>query len=57
MKTFNTVIQQIDDRRSEFAQFQNVLNRLITIRGKVLHHIKLSDNDVKTLELNNFYIG
>lgn len=57
MKTFNTVIQQIDDRRSEFAQFPNVLNRLITIRGKVLHHIKLSDNDVKTLELNNFYIG
>ena len=53
------LINQIDNRinSGEFKQFPSTANRLMNIRGKLLHNKRLSLNDVKTLELNDFYLN
>jgi len=58
MKTTD-LINQIDVRTSskEYENFKATKNRLIEIRGKLLHGIKLSKNDLLTLTAESFYLG
>lgn len=53
------LIKQIDSRinTDEFNDFKATKNRLMQIRGKLLHSVRLSKNDVTTIELNSFYLN
>ena len=53
------VIGQIDMRinSGEYDSFQATKNRLIQIRGKILRKVKLSKNDIETLNNENYYLG
>ena len=54
------IIKQIDQRVFDFKEydsFQTLKNRLMKIRGKLLHCEMLSKNDIATLKSENFYLG
>lgn len=53
------LITQIDNRinSGEYKQFPATANRLMQIRGKLLHKITLSKNDLITLNEENYYLG
>lgn len=58
MKNINRsqVIQAIDIRasRGEYDNFIATKNRLVVIRGKLLHNNRLSKNDLDTLTLEGY---
>lgn len=57
--TLNTdIIQQIDERlkSDEYKNFKATANALIVIRGKLLHKIELSKNQIATLKNENFLL-
>ena len=58
MKNFN-LIHQIDNRinTGEFDDFKSIKNRLIKIRGKLLHKTMLSKSDIETLKNEDFLIS
>ena len=50
------IIQAIDARLKEYEKFPSTWNRLVKIRGKLLHNVRLSENDMITLKNEGYAI-